>query len=193
MLRGREVRTLSGGLSRTGLEVRDAGDSLRIMGYACVTNVSYDMGGFKETVRRGAFEKTLAGRPDVQLLCEHQGLPLARTTNGSLTLSEDGRGLRFDASMDKSDPVSALLKSKIGSGLLDQCSFAFRVVRQKWSDDYTDREIQEVSMDRGDVSVVGYGASPTTSVSNLGQIEQNAAPLSLFQARAFALSLRGKK
>ena len=38
------------------------------------------MGGYTETIARGAFTKTLSERPDVQLLINHEGLPLARTT-----------------------------------------------------------------------------------------------------------------
>jgi DnaJ-class molecular chaperone len=41
-------------------------------------------------------------------------------------------------------------------------SFAFRVLRQEWNEDYTRRWINEVSLDKGDVSLVNYGANPTT-------------------------------
>jgi hypothetical protein len=43
-------------------------------------------------------------------------------------------------------------------------SFAFRVIRQKWSEDRTLRVLTEVSLADGDVSVVTYPAYPTTSV-----------------------------
>ena len=79
---------------------------------------------------------------------------------------------------------------KIGTGLLDQCSFAFPVIRQSWNDSRTKRTITEVSLDRGDVSVVGYGASPTTSVDAraLGA-QSTSGNLSLYQARARAAAL----
>lgn len=81
---------------------------------------------------------------------------------------------------------------KIGSGLLDQASFAFRDIRQQWNDSHTERTIQEVSLDRGDVSVVNFGASRTTSVDAraLGGQAQKSN-LSLYQARARATALRG--
>ena len=43
-------------------------------------------------------------------------------------------------------------------------SFAFRVIRQKWNVDRTERTLTEVSLADGDVSVVTYPAYPATSV-----------------------------
>jgi hypothetical protein len=43
-------------------------------------------------------------------------------------------------------------------------SFAFRVIRQKWNDDRTERMLTEVSLADGDVSIVTYPAYPATSV-----------------------------
>lgn len=163
MLKGREVRRQPA----AGIEMRadDSDGMLKIAGYASVTNTPYDMGFYREQVARGAFAKTLSENPDVQLLVNHEGLPLARTTNGSLTLREDDKGLHFEARLDPNDPDAQQLARKIQSGLMDQASFAFRVTRQDWDEDYENRTIQEVSLDRGDVSVCNYGASPTTHVT----------------------------
>jgi hypothetical protein len=49
-------------------------------------------------------------------------------------------------------------------GDVDQMSFAFRVIRQKYNEDRTQRTLTEVSLADGDVSVVTYPAYPTTSV-----------------------------
>jgi HK97 family phage prohead protease len=160
LLKGREVR-----LSSTLLECRDADGGMAIRGYASTTGQAYDMGWYSETIARGAFTKTLSENPDVQLLINHGGLPLARTTNGTLTLREDQSGLYFEAQMDAEDSDAAKIARKIEAGLMDQCSFAFRVTRQTWDSDYENRSIDEVSLDRGDVSVVNYGANPHTSVS----------------------------
>lgn len=161
MLRGREVRRLTS----TDMECRSVDGRIHLHGLASSTESPYDMGWYTETMKRGAFSKTLSESPDVQLLVNHEGLPLARTTNGSLTLTEDDRGLVFNAHGDESDPDIAALARKINAGLMDQCSFAFRVIRQTWDEDYEDRQINEVSLDRGDVSVVNYGANPNTSVN----------------------------
>jgi HK97 family phage prohead protease len=184
---GREFRTF-----RTKLTARNMGGlEFKVEGYASVTEQPYDMGAYEESIQRGAFTKTLQGRPDVQLLLNHEGLPLARTTLapgevGHLALSEDSRGLHFSAQLDRNDPDAQTLMRKIGAGLMDQASFAFRVIRQSWNDGRTERTIQEVSLDRGDVSVVNFGASPTTSVDARahGAAQAPKSNLSLYQARA---------
>jgi HK97 family phage prohead protease len=187
----REFRTFA-----TKLEARDInGLEFKVSGWASVVEQPYDMGAYTEVISRGAFTKTLQGRPDVQLLLNHEGLPLGRTTvppgqDGHLELSEDGRGLRFDAQLDRDDPDAQTLMRKIGAGLMDQASFAFRVIRQNWNDSHTERTIQEVSLDRGDVSVVNFGASPTTSVDARARGRHGKGNLSLYQARTRASALR---
>ena len=140
------------------------------------------MSYYTETIKRGAFDKTLASGPDVQLLVNHEGLPIARTTNGSLRLSDVGNGLEFTATASASDPDAAAVATKVKAGLMDQCSFAFRVVDQNWNDDRTQRDITEVSMDRGDVSIVNYGANPNTSVVARARLNGRRAPHSLYVA-----------
>jgi len=70
---------------------------------------------------------------------------------------------------------------------MDQCSFAFMVVRQKWGWtedtglDQDQREIQEVNLNRGDVSIVTQGANPFTPVTArallLGMSDEELAEL----------------
>jgi HK97 family phage prohead protease len=92
----------------------------------------------------------------------HAGLPLARTKSGTLKLTQDKVGLRVSAELDRSDPDVQAILPKMRRGDLDEMSFAFRVTKQEWSDDYLDRTITEVNLSRGDVSIVSFGANPTT-------------------------------
>ena len=146
------------------IETREAEDgAMRLSGYAAVFNDPSVPLPFSERIAPGAFRKTLSETPDVRLLINHEGLPLARTKNGTLTLTEDEVGLRFDA--DLPDTTEARdLWTLIQRGDVDQMSFAFRVIRQKWSPDRTERTLTEVSLADGDVSVVTYPAYPTTTV-----------------------------
>lgn len=147
-------------------EVRDGNDGTRVIsGYASTTGVPYDMGWYTESISRGAFTKTLTESPEVRLLLNHEGFALASTQSGTLALREDNTGLHFEARVYADDPDVQYIGGKIARGLADQCSFAFRVTRQAWDEDYENREIQEVSLHRGDVSVVGIGANPSTPVS----------------------------
>lgn len=158
-IKGREVRraTLS------DLELREVDGQLRFTGWASVTERSYDMGWYSETIKRGAFTKTLSERPDVQMLINHEGLPLARSWSNNLRLSEDERGLRVEADLDPTDPDVERLAPKVERGDIDQMSFAFSGAKSVWDDQFENREITELSLHRGDVSVVNQGANPYTS------------------------------
>lgn len=154
------------------LEVRakkGASSISTIEGYASVTETPYDMwdmfGPYTEVLRVGAFAKTLAETPQVQLLLNHGGLSMAYTQAGTLRLAEDSTGLHMEADVNtkRTDVSDMLLAMEERS--VDEMSFAFRVTRQQWSPDYDQRDITEVDLHRGDVSVVNFGANPATSVS----------------------------
>jgi hypothetical protein len=80
-----------------------------------------------------------------------------------LTLTEDERGLRFDAELADTQEARDIY-TLVNRGDVDQMSFAFRVIRQNWNKDKSERTLTEVSLSDGDISVVTYPAYPTTSV-----------------------------
>jgi hypothetical protein len=146
------------------VEARQAEDgTMRLAGYAAVFDDPSVPLPFVERIAPGAFRKTLSETPDVRLLINHEGLPVARTKNGTLTLTEDSRGLYMDAEIADTSEGRDLYKL-VERGDVDQMSFAFRVIRQKWSEDRSQRTLIELSLADGDVSVVTYPAYPTTTV-----------------------------
>lgn len=158
------------GLPVTDFELRKHGDNLSLRGYASVFNAPYDMyggpekGGWTELVASDAFDQTLREKPDLHLLINHEGLPLARTKSGTLNLSVDKTGLLVDVpNLDRRDPDVQRLEVKMNRGDLDEMSFAFRVKRDEWDEDDSQRTLREVSLHKGDVSVVNFGANPATS------------------------------
>lgn len=150
-------------------ETRDEADGPVIEGYAATFGQPYDMGPFWEQIDRRAFNRTLGASPDVRLLVDHEGQPLARTKSGTLELSADSQGLHMRAALEASDPDVQRLLPKMRRGDLDEMSFAFRVAPggDEWdySGDRTMRTLNELSLAGGDVSVVTYPANPNTSVS----------------------------
>jgi HK97 family phage prohead protease len=156
----------------TDVEVREssAGDDfVEFNGHASVTETAYEMwdwyGPYNEVVSASAFDTTLARVGlDTPLVLGHDQLRrIARTTNGSLTLEMTDHGLRTHApALDMRDHDVAYIVPKLRSGLIDEMSFAFRIVRGVWSPDYTEYRIDEVDIHRGDVAIVGYGANPFT-------------------------------
>lgn len=154
------------------------GTNLQFEGYASITCAdendlghTYEMedwcGPYQEGVIRGAFNKTLAEGADVAFLVNHGGVTMARTKPGTLRLFEDLVGLHVDATLNPARSDVQILKAAVEDGALDEMSFAFRVMRQKWSwaednGEIDRRWLQEVSLDKGDVSPVNYGANPHT-------------------------------
>jgi HK97 family phage prohead protease len=152
------------------VEARQAEDgTMRLSGYAAVFNEDSVPLPFLERIAPGAFRKTLTETPDVRLLINHEGLPLARTKNGTLRLKEDESGLYMDADLPDTQAARDLY-TLVERGDVDQMSFAFRVIRQKWSEDRSRRVLTELSLADGDVSVVTYPAYPTTTVEAREQI-----------------------
>ncbi|MBM4225245.1 MAG: hypothetical protein FJ167_10780, partial [Gammaproteobacteria bacterium] len=69
------------------------------------------------------------------------------------------------------------LYTLVDRGDVDQMSFAFRVIRQKWNMDRTERTLNEVSLADGDVSIVTYPAYTATSVEAREQIKKAMAEI----------------
>ena len=146
------------------IEARQAEDgTMRMAGYAAVFNEASVPLPFIEKIAPGAFRKTLSETPDVRLLVNHEGLPMARTKNGTMRLSEDEKGLFFEAELANTQEARDLY-TLVERGDVDQMSFAFRVIRQNWSKDRSERTLTEVSLSDGDVSIVTYPAYAATSV-----------------------------
>ena len=155
------------------LEIRAAegqeGGALTFHGVASVVERAYPMwdmfGEYNEVIDATAFDETLARADlDVTLVLGHDQMRrIARTTLGTLTLAATEPGLDVLAQLDPTDPDVAYASHKLGSGLYDEMSFAFRIESGQWSPDYTEFRITKVDLHRGDVSIVGWGANPYTS------------------------------
>lgn len=150
-------------------EVRSDGDgSWTLVGHAAVFDSSSgDLGGFREVIQRGAFRKVLKSDTlDVRALFNHdQNQVLGRTTNGTLKLTEDPRGLRYEVNVADTT-YGRDLRVLLERGDVTQSSFAFKVSRdgQAWTDTEGGlvRTITEFS-DLLDVSPVTYPAYEATS------------------------------
>lgn len=154
------------------VEIRedDTGE-IRVSGYAAVFDQETDIGGmFLESIKRGAFEAAV-GRDDVVFLINHEGLPLARTRSGTLTLREDDHGLYMEAALDPSDPDVRSIVPKMKRGDLDKMSFAFRPVRQEWDDTKKMPKRMIIEAELFDVSIVTTPAYDGTGIG-LRSLEQ---------------------
>ena len=135
------------------LEVRS--DGRTIIGLAAPFDRPANIGGqYVETIRAGAFHRTIAERGDrVKLLALHNNLtmPLGRAT----ALREETRGLVIEARISKTTAGDEVLEL-IRDGALDSLSIGFHPVRDRWNVDHDAVERLEVRLI--EVSLVTAGA-----------------------------------
>jgi len=149
---------------------KNGSEYFEVEGYASVFDKPYQMwdafGPYDETVRSGAFDKSLADPElDVAFLVNHRGVTMARIANGTLQLWTDDHGLGARALLNGNRQDVRDIVSAIDDGLIDEMSFAFYLNAGGWNESYDKFTIFEADINRGDVSAVNYGASPHTSIA----------------------------
>lgn len=153
--------------------VLEEADGPVLEGYAAVFDaMSEDLGGFKEIVKPGAFERAINEQQDVRLLVNHDTSKImARTKNNTLSLVEDGRGLRFRAVVNDTTYAQDLVK-QVRRGDIDQVSFGFVPRDDEFllRNGQVIRELRDV--DIFDVSLTGFPAYPQTSVEVRNKVTQ---------------------
>lgn len=168
----REYRTFS--LHEVRVEKRAEGGAM-LVGYASVFDSESDAmadWGFREVVRGGAFAKTIQ-ESDVRALINHDSnLLLGRRKAGTLRLAEDDHGLRIEIDPPNTTYANDLLES-MSRGDLDQMSFAFRTVKDRWTQEEGQlalRELLEVEL--YDVSPVTFPAYESTAIESVSLRDQ---------------------
>jgi HK97 family phage prohead protease len=160
-----ERRTFAGAALTLEAEDRAARTSgRRFTGYAAVFGSDSEPLPFTETIRSGAFTRSLGTGRNVRLFANHdEGRLLATTGAGTLRLTEDARGLKVSADLpDTTDGRD--LAELIRRGDVVGMSFGFKTNRDRWSADGARRELLDV--DLFEVSIVtGWPAYPATSAS----------------------------
>ena len=155
----KQQKAANNGVQFRHAEMRAATDDLVVEGYAAVFNSTTDLGTFQERIAPGAFADVLDN--DVRLLINHDGVPLARTSNGTLTLKEDEDGLYYRGVLSDTQ-AGRDLYTMIQRGDISQSSFAFTIGEESVDEDGV-RVIEKVSR-LIDVSPVTYPAYQAASV-----------------------------
>ena len=155
-------------------ELRNADDDDRktITGYAAVYHradddgTEYSLGaGIVEHIMPGAFDDAI-GRDDVRALFNHDpDHVLGRNKAGTLRLTADARGLRYEVDMPDTQ-LARDLRESIRRGDISGSSFAFTIPDggQEWREDgdRVVREIRAVNLhDVGPVTYPAYESSTT--------------------------------
>lgn len=151
-----------------GLQLRaveaDTEMPMRFAGYAAVFNSPSEPLPFIETIAPGAFKRSLKSDSEKRMFLNHNtDQVLASSRAGTLSLSEDDRGLYVEAELPDTTygrDLSVLMQR----GDVHSMSFGFSVPKggDSWNEDGTSRELREVILH--EVSVVtGFPAYPATT------------------------------
>ena len=148
--------------------IEDDNKELRLSGTAAVyesPTVLWECDGiqYKEVIERGAFDNT-----DFSKCClkyNHcDSIPvLARVRGGSLNLTVDDIGLKFDAKLFNTS-VARDLYNLVKDGGIDKCSFAFTIKEDEYDRETRTRKIKAIDKVL-DVSLVDIPAYDDTDVS----------------------------
>jgi HK97 family phage prohead protease len=161
-------------------EVREDASGMFLEGYAALFNSrSENLGGFTETIKPGAFRASLKARNDIKLLWNHDtGAVMGSTRAGTLTLTEDERGLRVSATLPDTT-YGRDARELVRRGDVTGFSFGFSMPARggdEWSADGTERVLKSVRLH--EVSLVAFPAYPetngTATVRGLDKIAQRA-------------------
>lgn len=149
--------------------LRSEGDGT-VSGYAALYNTETVIAGFfREKIAPGAFDTALGGTDDVRALFNHDpNYVLGRTKSGTLTLTEDTKGLRYDVRLPDTQAAQDV-RTLIQRGDVSGSSFGFFVEADEWDESETKRGKLPLRIIRKvelfDVSPVTYPAYPQTSVT----------------------------
>jgi HK97 family phage prohead protease len=154
-----------------GLEVRsdEATDEIVITGQPIVYNVPYAVrdvfGEFEERMIPGCASDMLTRGVDCRLLLNHEGLPMARTTAGTLRLWDTAEALHFEAKLDSRQQLATDFAIAIERGDVSQMSVGMCVGRDEWSAE-AGKEMRDIFGldDLMDVSGVTYPCSAATNI-----------------------------
>jgi HK97 family phage prohead protease len=172
----REIRMLPPTVPSVRLEQRADGQPPTITGYGAVfyresdPGTTYNFSGwwdqFQERIMPGAFDRAIR-EDDVRALFNHSpDQVLGRNRSGTMRLSIDATGLRYEIDPPNNE-LGRMVVESIRRGDVTGSSFAFianditfREVKQENGDPLVIREINEVSLfDTGPVTYPAYGSS----------------------------------
>jgi HK97 family phage prohead protease len=167
-----------------------AGEILTVSGYAVLWDAVANIGGeFRERFAKGSLTRSLR-EGDVRALIGHdRSRVVGRLSAGTLRLTEDSTGLRYEVDADLSTPDGQTIAGTVGRGDVSGVSPGFWVREENWTVNgaLPLRTILDASLT--EISIVGWPAYEQTSAS-LSRAANNFAAASRRRAEA-AMRLRG--
>jgi HK97 family phage prohead protease len=138
------------------MEIRKTEDNKNIVGgYAAkFEQLSEDLGGFREKIKKGAFARSLSERSVLAFWNHNTDIVLGNTQNDTLKVWEDELGLRFELEMPDTNSGQDAFKM-IKRGDSKGVSFGFRTLKDEWDESNRNDIIRTL------IDVTLYEVSPT--------------------------------
>jgi len=146
------------------------GQGTKIVGYGATFNsLSENLGGFREIIKPGSFDGVM--QDDVRGLFNHDhNFVLGRTKSGTLRLTLDETGLRYEIDAPETQTVRDLVLAPLQRGDIDGSSFNFRVAHdgERWYYDDDGLLIREITKFARlyDVGPVAFPAYPDSAAAS---------------------------
>jgi HK97 family phage prohead protease len=178
-----ERRVVNQRLAPVRIETRGDGKKV-ITGYGAVFYSADDpgteywlWGDIAERIAPGAFDRAIAEQHDARGLFNHDpDNLLGRVSNGTMTISKDAKGMRYEIPVDEADPDHQRVVRKIERGDLTGSSFAFYPTTITWREETKDgktydlRIIEDLELvDTGPVTYPAYESTTAGVRSAQGQ------------------------
>ncbi len=157
---------------RNAIELRSPSPG-RLEGYAAVFGAtSRDLGGFTESIRRGAFARSLAKPENISALFDHDRRSLlGRVESGTLELKEDSRGLWFGVDLPATTAGNDLAVL-VERGDVAGASFAFRTLKDEWDMTGSIPHRQLLDVELHEITITADPAYPDTEVAKRSMPQQ---------------------
>jgi hypothetical protein len=164
----------------SGLELRKTTDGKQTLaGYAVLWEKKSlpIYGSFREQVRKGAFGQALKEN-NIRALWNHNSdLVLGSTKAGTMRVSEDEKGLRFEIDLPDTQAGRDAGVS-VSRGDVDGMSFGFNVRKQEWDESDPKNVLRTlIEVDLKEISPTPFPAYPQTKVG-IRSVEDDFAELS---------------
>jgi len=156
------------------LRIEHDDNKAHLVGYAVRFNtLSEDLGGFRERIMPGALTKTIQSGRDIRALVDHDHAKiLGRTSAGTLELSVDEMGLRFQVTLPDTQ-YARDTQSLVERGDIRGMSFGFLVPKgaERFITEGGARVRELLEIDLREITVTSIPAYPAASVT----VRSNAA------------------
>lgn len=176
-----------------------ADGTVTIEGYAAVWNrYSANLGGYVEQIDPGAFDASLRDDDQIASYNHDYAAILGRRSAGTVVLTKDNIGLRYEVRGSATDPDVARVAEKVAARSVVGSSFTFRSMPDGESWSYTDEGFPLVTVRAAklfEVAPVVWPAYSATAEDGLAVglrslAEQTGRPLEDLMAAARAQQLR---